>query len=127
MFKHPHIVRTERGGIVVVAPVGEFDISSVEMLRSTFLDATSETNNKVVVDLSATTFLDSMALGTMLGVSRRVNGWGGWVRVAAPQPNVRKVLRITGLDKVFALYDTLDQAVAHQELDHIQPDQLTGA
>jgi anti-sigma B factor antagonist len=66
-----------------------------------------------VIDLSGTTFVDSMAIGTMLGVARRANGWGGWVRLVAPRPNVRRVLHLTGLDKVFAMYDTVDQAVLH--------------
>lgn len=124
----PHIVQTEHDGIVVLGPVGEFDISSVDMLRSTFLAATSESSNKIVLDLSETTFLDSMAIGTMLGVSRRVNEWDGWVRVVAPRPNVRKVLHVTGLDKVFALYDTVDQATSHGRVDHAGPDlEDTGA
>ncbi|MET3961016.1 anti-anti-sigma factor [Marmoricola sp. OAE513] len=118
----PHIIRTELEGRVVLAPVGEFDISSVDMLRATFVEATSETTNQVVLDLSGTTFLDSMALGTMLGVSRRVTAWGGWVRVVAPRPNVRKVLRLTGLDKVFALYDTVDQALTHQVTSQVRAD-----
>jgi anti-sigma B factor antagonist len=109
----PHITRTELDDVVVLGPVGEFDIANVDLLRSTFLDAATPTTNKVVIDLSGTEFVDSMAIGAMLGVARRANGWGGWVRMVAPRPNIRHVLAATGLDKVFGLYDTVDQAISH--------------
>lgn len=116
----PHVTRTDHDATtVVVYPVGEFDIAGTDLLRSTFLDAVSATKNKLIIDLSGTTFLDSMALGTIIGARRRVAGWGGWVRLVAPQPNIHRVLRLTELDKVFGLYDTVEQAAAHvtEELD----------
>jgi anti-sigma B factor antagonist len=108
-----HITRTEHGDTIVLSPVGAFDLSNLDMLRSTFLEAATPETTRIVIDLSGTTFVDSMAIGTMLGVARRANGWGGWVRLVAPRPNVRRVLHMTGLDKVFAMYDTVDQAVMH--------------
>lgn len=108
-----HVTRTEHGDTIVLSPVGEFDLSNLDLLRATFLEAATPETNRIVIDLSGTTFVDSMAIGTMLGVARRTNGWGGWVRLVAPRPNVRRVLHMTGLDKVFAMYDTVDQAVLH--------------
>jgi anti-sigma B factor antagonist len=115
MFDQPAVTHFELDDVVVVTPVGEFDISSVDMLRATILDAVSPTQNRLVIDLSRTTFVDSTALGVMVGAGRRINDWGGWLRLVAPQPNVRKVLSLTGLDKVFGLYDTVEQAVSHVE------------
>lgn len=110
----PYVTRTDYDeSTVVVSPVGEFDIAGTDLLRSTFVDAVSADTNKLVVDLSGTTFLDSMALGTIIGARRRAAGWGGWVRLVAPQPNIHRVLRLTELDKVFGLYDTIDQAATH--------------
>ena len=109
----PHISRSEHGDTIVLRPVGEFDLSNLDLLRSTFLEAATPETSRIVIDLSGTTFVDSMAIGTMLGVARRANGWGGWVRLVGPRPNVRRVLHLTGLDKVFAMYDTVDQAVMH--------------
>ena len=114
MIDQPHIVSAlHDDGTLVVRPTGDFDMSAVDLLRSTFADAIDATTHRVVVDLSETTFLDSMALGSIIGALRRASGWGGWVRLVAPRPNVRKVLRLTELDTVFGLYDTVDQAIAH--------------
>ncbi|MCW2753148.1 MAG: anti-sigma factor antagonist [Marmoricola sp.] len=109
----PHIVRTDRDDIVVLGPVGEFDISNVDLLRSTFIETVTPDCNRVVIDLSGTDFVDSMAIGAMLGIARRANAWGGWIRLVAPRPNVRNVLAATGLDKVFGLYDSVEQAITH--------------
>lgn len=109
----PHIIRTDQDDTVVLGLVGEFDLSNLDLLRSTFLEAATPDASKIVIDLSATTFVDSMVLGTMIGLARRANGWGGWVRLVAPRANVRRVLHIAGLDIVFGMYDTVDQAVLH--------------
>ncbi|MCW2784187.1 MAG: anti-anti-sigma factor [Marmoricola sp.] len=113
MFDRPTVTHFEQDGVVVVAPIGEFDIAGTDLLRSAFADAISADRAQVVLDLSGTTFLDSMALGTIIGAGRRASGWGGWVRLVAPPANIRKVLHLTELDKVFGLYDTVDQAATH--------------
>lgn len=105
------VTTAERDGVVVVSPVGEFDISSVDSLRATFLEVVTPETNRLVLDLSGTTFVDSMAIGVMLGASRLVHEHDGWIRVAGPRGNVLSVLRLTGLDKVFDLYDSVEHAV----------------
>jgi len=117
MADFPHITKIEHEGAVVLAPIGDFDIASVDLLRETFVDTVGPSASKLVVDLSGTTFLDSMALGTIIGVTKRAKGWGGWVRLVSPQPSIRRVLHATGLDKVYGLYDTVEQAVCHVEVD----------
>lgn len=110
----PHVRTFHRDdGVVVVCPVGEFDMAVLESLRSTFAEVVTPGCHKVVVDLSETTFLDSMALGTIIGAGRRATGWGGWLRLVSPPANIRKVLRVTEVDKVFGLYDTVEQACQH--------------
>ena len=116
MSNLPHIVQSDQDGVHVVGLVGEFDISVVDLLRGTLLDAVSADRSKLVIDLHAATFLDSMALGTLVSAGKRANGWGGWVRLVAPPANIRKVLRLTEIDTVFGLYDTVEQAAAHVDL-----------
>jgi anti-sigma B factor antagonist len=111
----PHIVVSHEGSAIIFSPVGEFDISTVEMLRSTIHEAISPTHRHVVIDLSRTLFLDSMTLGVMIGVSKRARGWGGSLRLVGPRPNVRKALSITGLDRSWGLYDSVDQSLLHAE------------
>lgn len=114
-FNAPHVTQSHYDDVLVMAPVGEFDLSVADLLRSAFAEAITSRCHKVVLDLSDTKFLDSVALGALIGARRRATGWGGWVRLVAPPPNIRHVLRTTELDTVFGLYDTIDQAITHRD------------
>jgi anti-sigma B factor antagonist len=109
-----HVTRYELDDAIVLCPVGEFDIASVEVLRSSFLDALGA-GHQLVVDLSGTTFLDSIALGALVSAGRQARTNGGWLRLVNPPENVRRALAVTEIDKVFGLYDTTEQAVAHRD------------
>ena len=63
----------------------------------------------VVVDLSDTTFIDSMTLGVLLGAVKRLRPRGGQL-VVCSDPNIRKIFEITLLDRVFALYSSREAA-----------------
>jgi anti-sigma B factor antagonist len=64
-----------------------------------------------VVDLSDTTFIDSMTLGVLLGAVKRLRPRGGQLRVVCSDPNIRKIFEITLLDRVFSLYATRGAAL----------------
>lgn len=99
-------------GVAVVAPVGEFDIGTADLLRETFVSALDETS-RIALDLSGTTFLDSMALGAIIGAGKRARAAGGWLRLVAPTPYVLRVLRVTQLDTVLGVYDSVEETVSH--------------
>src|SRR5690349_4234452 len=112
MNDSPYVEQVEQGrDVVVVRPVGDFDIDGTETLRRGLAAAISAERSKVVVDLSATTFLDSMALGVIIGGSKRAQQRGGWLRLVAPSAYVRKVLRVTSLDTVYGVFETVDEAI----------------
>jgi anti-sigma B factor antagonist len=111
-----HVARIDENDAVVLSPIGAFDIANVDILRSSVLDALAGSAN-VVIDLTKTTFLDSMGLGAIVGGARRAREAGGWLRLVNPQTNVRKALHVTQLDQVIGLYDTVDQAIAHVSID----------
>ncbi|MCW2783535.1 MAG: hypothetical protein JWP74_52 [Marmoricola sp.] len=109
----PDVVLAEHGAdATVVRPVGDFDLDANEALHAAFTDAVTPERPKVVVDLSETTFLDSTALGTIIGGARRATTSGGWLRFVAPSRYVQKVLKVTALDVAFGVYDTVEEAVA---------------
>jgi len=68
--------------------------------------------SRVVIDLSAVTFIDSTALGVLIGGVRRLHSGGGAMALVVTGRPVQRVLSITGLDRVFTIHATLDEAVA---------------
>ena len=80
-------------------------------LRERLHGLLAEETQKLVVDLDDVGFLDSTALGVLVGALKRARGEGGDVRIVCTQPRVRKVFEITRLDSAFDLFDSVDEAV----------------
>jgi anti-sigma B factor antagonist len=99
------------GGHGVVRAEGELDVGTAAQMRETVSAALDE-HDRLVVDLSAVTFLDSVTLGVLIGAYNRTKDGGGALAVVVTDERVRRVFRITGLDKVFAMYETLEAALA---------------
>ena len=95
----------------VVTPVGEIDLGRATDLRRELFGAVADGAQIVVVDLATTTFIDSMTLGILLGAGRRLQQRGGELRIACVDPNIRRIFEITLLDRVFAIYPSLEAAL----------------
>jgi anti-sigma B factor antagonist len=99
------------GGHGLVRAEGELDVGNAPQLRQA-VGAALDEHGSLVVDLSAVTFLDSVTLGVLIGAYNRVRDTGGALGVVCTDERVLRVFRITGLDKVFALSDSVEAATA---------------
>lgn len=77
-----------------------------EELRSVVHD---EQRNRLLLDLSGVTFLSSAALNNLVILNRHVNKAAGKIVLAGLQPQVREVFTYTGLDRLFAIVESLDE------------------
>lgn len=102
----------ETGSHLVVTLSGDIDVATASQVRSDLLPLVNHGLPVVVVDLSAVSFLDSTGLGTLLAVQRRADALDVALRLAAPRRGPRRALHITGLDRVFDVYPTLDDALS---------------
>ena len=96
----------------VVAPAGEVDLYTAPELKQQLLEAIAEGGTTVIVDFTNTTFIDSTALGVLVGAVKRLRAVDGELIVVCGDPNITKIFEITGLDRVFSIYDSRDDAVA---------------
>ncbi|MGI5224628.1 STAS domain-containing protein [Actinoallomurus sp. CA-142502] len=103
--------RSVRGHTVLTIS-GELDIATTAVLRDRIAAVLEDRAIPVIIDLSRVSFCDASGLRMLVAVRRRADAYGCTVALAAPRPNVRKLLRITGLDQVFPIYSTLAQAVS---------------
>jgi anti-sigma B factor antagonist len=101
---------TEQAGATVVAVRGEVDLYTAPELKSALLAAAESGAERVLVDLRETTFIDSTALGVLVGAKQRIASRGGRIDVVCNDRNVAKIFEITGLDRVFRIYATLEEA-----------------
>ena len=67
---------------------------------------------EVIVDFSNTTFIDSTTLGVLVGGVKRLRTNDGQLSLVCSDRNITKIFEITGLDRVFTIYPTRDEALA---------------
>ena len=103
---------TERDGCSVLAVSGEVDVATVPRLREQLHGLVAQGSNRIIVDLDGVDFLDSTGLGVLVGALKRVRSNDGELSLVCTQPRIRKVFEVTGLTKVFSLFDSVDDAVA---------------
>jgi anti-sigma B factor antagonist len=100
-----------RDGLAVVVLSGEVDIYTAPQFKECLLALIDEGADRLIVDLTAVSFIDSTALGVLIGGVRRVNGAGGSMALVVASRPVQRVLSITGLDRVFSIHATREEAV----------------
>ena len=101
-----------KDGIEVVIVEGEIDIYTAPRLRELLIDLASKNTCQLIVNLDKVGFLDSTGLGVLVGGVNRVRPHDGWLDLVCTQERILKIFKITGLTKVFGIYQTVDQAIA---------------
>jgi anti-sigma B factor antagonist len=109
----PFGISAERlsGTLGLVVLTGEVDIFTAPRFREGMVALLDDGVESMVIDLSGVTFIDSTALGVLIGGVRRVHGAGGAMTLVVVSRPVQRVLSITGLDRVFSIHATRAAAV----------------
>jgi anti-sigma B factor antagonist len=101
------------GDVYVVTLRGEIDAFTSPGLRNELRELVEEDDaHAVVVDLSGVTFLDSSALGALVGLLRRLRERDGRLLIVQPATAARRIFEHTGLDAVLDLYEDRDTALS---------------
>jgi anti-sigma B factor antagonist len=102
---------TRDNGSVIVSLAGELDLYNAHEVREALLECCAESPDRLVVDLSGVKFIDSTALGVLIEARTRLANRRGFL-LAAPGLETKRALEISGLDRHFAVHDSLDAALA---------------
>jgi anti-sigma B factor antagonist len=100
------------GDAYVISLSGEVDLYTAPDFKQKLLEVIGQGGKDVVIDFSNTTFIDSTTLGVLVGGVKRLRPNGGQLSLVCADRNITKIFEITGLDKVFPIYDSRDEAVA---------------
>ena len=95
----------------VISLAGEVDLYTAPEFKQQLLEVIDQGGRDVVVDLSNTTFIDSTTLGVLVGGVKRLRPDGGRLSLVCSDRNITKIFEITGLDRVFTIHGTRDEAV----------------
>jgi anti-sigma B factor antagonist len=102
----------ENGRVALFSLGGSLDIATSPTLRAALMEAAEHDRHEIIVDLSHLEFLDSTGLGALIGANRRAGEHAGSVRLVAQEGQILRLLRITGLLDVFAVYPSVEAALA---------------
>ncbi len=91
---------------------GELDLATAPRLKWMLVDTLEAGRTRLVVDLSSVTFLDSTALGVLVGVKRRLDP-DARLAIVCAQPAVLKIFEFAGMDGAFEIFPTQDDALAY--------------
>jgi len=112
-------VHSEPPGFTVIEVGGEIDVYTAPKLKERLVSLVESGSYQLIVDMESVEFLDSTGLGVLVGGLKRVRAHEGWIDLVCTQSRILRIFRITGLNRVFSIYDTVPEAVAA----HAAPDE----
>jgi anti-sigma B factor antagonist len=96
----------------VISLAGEVDLYTAPEFKQQLLEVIAQGGKDVIVDFTNTTFIDSTTLGVLVGGVKRLRSNDGQLSLVCSDRNITKIFEITGLDRVFTIYPTRDEAVS---------------
>jgi anti-sigma B factor antagonist len=102
----------EVAGHSVLEVGGEVDVYTAPVLRERLAQLIDGGARSVVVDLSRVDFLDSTGLGVLVGALKRLRAAGGGLSLVCTKEPLLKIFRITALDQVFTVHDSVEAATS---------------
>ena len=97
------VLTSEFEGMAVITLRGEWDVASRDQLRRALQSIGLDQD--VVVDLRQASFFDSTALGELIALFKRLDGAGHRVEALVGDSNMRRLLELTSLDRLFGVSD----------------------
>ncbi len=91
---------------------GEVDLYTAPEFKERLVQLIEDGKKQILVDLSEATFIDSTTLGVLVGGVKRLRPEGGSLTLVCSDENITKIFEITGLDRVFPIHATRDEALA---------------
>ncbi len=107
----------QREGARVLSLRGEIDVYTAPRLRQAIVDQVEQGLTHLIVDMTAVECLDSTGLGVLVEGLKRVRSRDGIMSLVAIHEKILKIFDITGLNKAFPMYRTVDEALAHPSGD----------
>jgi len=90
---------------------GEVDLYTAPEFKERMVQLIDDGKRRIVVDLSDATFIDSTTLGVLVGGVKRLRPAGGSLALVCTDQNITKIFEITGLDRVFPIHASRDDAL----------------
>lgn len=93
---------------------GEVDVYTAPQLKQDIVQIAESGVKHLIINLSKVEYLDSTGLGVLIGGLKRLRENDGNLALVGPGMRILRIFEITGLDKIFDIYETEAQAAAKE-------------
>jgi len=93
---------------------GEVDVYTSPQLKQDLVQLAERGVKRVIINLSKVEYLDSTGLGVLIGGLKRLREAGGNLALVGPGMRIQRIFEITGLNKIFDIYQTEEEAAAKE-------------
>lgn len=100
------------GGVHVIRVGGYVDFDVAPQLKKRVVQRIEAGDRQLIIDLSDAGFIDSTAIGVLVGALKRLREADGSLAVICANDNVRGIFEIVGLETVIPLHDSYEAALA---------------
>jgi anti-sigma B factor antagonist len=107
-----NIAVRHNGRATILELKGEVDAYTSARFREVMVETIENGGANLVISMLSVEYIDSSGLGALVGGLKRASENDGKIVIVCDQPQVRKVFEITGLEKVFPLYEVEEKAIA---------------
>lgn len=97
------------GRATLIRVEGDFDLATCSTLEEALAGA--NVGRRVVIDLTACTFLDSSAVRVLVHAARAAEAAGGDVALVAQDPGILRVLEIATVESVLPVHEAVESAL----------------
>lgn len=108
--------RSINGGSSIIELEGEIDVYTAPQLKQQIISLLDGGVRRIIVNLTAVDYLDSTALGVLIGGLKRLRERDGNLDLICPNPRIKRIFEITGLDKIFDIYANEEEATEKLEI-----------
>jgi anti-sigma B factor antagonist len=95
----------------ILRPTGRLDAASVKTLKESVNSLIKKEIKFIVIDMNQLDFIDSSGLGSLVSCLRQVNKEGGDIRLSELQDQIRALIELTRLHRVFQIFDDCESAI----------------
>jgi len=99
-------------GVTVLSLMGSIDAVTAPKVTEFIQGEIAKGNIKLVADLKGVDYTSSAGLRVLLGAIKETRAQSGDIRLAGIQPDVQKVLNLSGFTNILKVFDNVDAAVA---------------
>jgi len=99
-------------GVTVLTLTGSIDAMTAPKINEFIQGHIAKGNLRLIADMSGVDYTSSAGLRVLLGAIKETRSQSGDLRLTGVQPNVQKVLTLSGFTNILKLFQTLEAAIA---------------